>query len=60
MTHTVITSGLCAEDQVVIGPYKILDKLKHDQAIKDERESKKAKDDPNEPNEPNQVDANQL
>jgi len=55
LTHTVITSGLSAEDQVVTGPYKILDKLRHDQAIKDERESK-AKDDPNEPN---QVDANQ-
>lgn len=58
LTHTIITSGLSAEDLVVVGPYKILDKLKHDQAIKDERESQ-AKDDPNEPNEPNQVDANQ-
>ena len=58
MTHTVITSGLSAEDQVVIGPYKVLDTLKHEQTVKDERESK-AKDDPNEPNEPNQVDANQ-
>jgi HlyD family secretion protein len=58
LTHTVITSGLSAEDQVIIGPYKVLDTLKHEQTVKDERESK-AKDDPNEPNEPNQVDANQ-
>ena len=61
LTHTIITSGLSAEDQVVIGPYKILDKLRHNQAVKDERESKAKADpnEPNEPNEPNQVDPNQ-
>jgi HlyD family secretion protein len=53
LTHTVVTSGLSAEDQVIIGPYKVLSTLKHEQTVKDERESKaKAKDDPNEPNQP--------
>ena len=61
LTHTIITSGLSAEDQVVIGPYKVLDTLKHDQGLKDEQESK-TKADPNDPNEPdaaNQSDMNQ-
>jgi len=39
-THTVIESGLTATDKVVVGPYKDLEALKHDQAIKDEREAK--------------------
>lgn len=55
LTHTVITAGLSADDKVVVGPYKIMEELKHDQAVRDERESK-SKDDPNEPNE---TDANQ-
>ena len=48
LTHTIISSGLSVNDKVIIGPYKVLDNLKHDQAVKDERESS-AKDDPNEP-----------
>jgi HlyD family secretion protein len=36
ITHTIIESGLSEGDQVVVGPYKVLDALKHDQAVKDE------------------------
>lgn len=39
-THTVIDSGLTDEDKVIVGPYKELEKLKHDQLVKDEREAK--------------------
>jgi HlyD family secretion protein len=39
-THTVIESGLTETDKVVVGPYKELEKMKHDQLIKDEREAK--------------------
>lgn len=39
-THTIIESGLTETDQVVVGPYKELEKMKHDQLIKDEREAK--------------------
>ena len=40
-THTVVESGLAADDWVVTGPYKELEKLKHDQLIVDEREQNK-------------------
>ena len=51
LTHRVITAGLSPEDQVVIGPYRVLDGLKHDQAIKDEElEPSKDKADPNDAN----------
>ncbi|MEN6575734.1 MAG: efflux RND transporter periplasmic adaptor subunit [Phycisphaerales bacterium] len=39
-THTVIESGLTETDKIVVGPYKELEKMKHDQLIKDEREAK--------------------
>jgi HlyD family secretion protein len=39
-THTIITSGVAVGDKVVVGPYKELEKLKHKQAIRDEREVK--------------------
>jgi hypothetical protein len=58
-THTVVESGLTAEDKIVIGPYKELEKLKHEQLVADEREQKKEgqetedssekKDEPNTP-----------
>ena len=38
-THTVIRSGLSETDRVIVGPYKGLEKLKHDQEVKDEREA---------------------
>jgi HlyD family secretion protein len=44
LTHTVILSGIDEGDKIVVGPYKELEKLKHDKAIKDERETEKIKD----------------
>lgn len=40
-TQTLIESGLTAEDKIVVGPYKELEGLKHEQLIIDEREEKK-------------------
>ena len=42
--QTLIESGLTAEDQIVVGPYKELEKLRHEQLIVDEREQEKEKD----------------
>lgn len=51
LTHRIITAGLSPEDQIVIGPYRVLDDLKHDQALKDEElEPSKDKADPNDAN----------
>jgi len=38
LTHTIITSGISEQDKIVVGPYKVLDGLKHDQHLRDERE----------------------
>lgn len=35
--HTVILSGLSEEDQVIVGPYRVFENLKHDQGVKDEK-----------------------
>jgi HlyD family secretion protein len=35
---TIIESGLKEGDKVIVGPYKALENMKHDQAIQDERE----------------------
>jgi hypothetical protein len=46
ITHTIIKAGITEEDKIVVGPYKELDGLKHDQKLRDEREveaEKKAK-----------------
>jgi len=40
LTHTVVEAGLEKGDKVVVGPYKELEKLKHDQILKDERDVK--------------------
>ena len=53
-THTVVTAGLHADDRVVIGPYKELEKLRHEQLIVDEREQGKPKPEPNAPDEMNE------
>lgn len=37
-THTIIESGIAPGDKIVIGPYKELEKLEHEQPIRDERE----------------------
>ena len=42
LTHTIITSGISEEDKIVVGPYKVLENLKNNQKIQDEREAKKA------------------
>jgi len=39
LTHTIIKSGITEEDKIVIGPYKVLESIKHDQLIQDEREA---------------------
>jgi HlyD family secretion protein len=38
LTHTIIESGITEEDKIVVGPYKVLESIKHDQKIQDERE----------------------
>ncbi len=38
LTHTIIESGITEEDKIVVGPYKVLDSIKHDKKIQDERE----------------------
>jgi HlyD family secretion protein len=40
LTHTIIEAGVEEGGKVVVGPYKELEKLKHDQVIKDERQAK--------------------
>lgn len=37
LTHTIIKSGLAEGDLIITGPYKVLESLKHDQKVKDER-----------------------
>ena len=43
LTHTIIKSGITEEDKIVVGPYKVLEDIKHNQRIVDEREVKKHK-----------------
>jgi len=40
LTHTIIEAGIEKGDKVVVGPYKELEKLRHDQVLKDERDVK--------------------
>lgn len=42
-THTIITGGLGVADRVIVGPYKVLEAIKHDQKVQDEREVEKRK-----------------
>jgi HlyD family secretion protein len=44
LTHTIIEAGIEKGEKVVVGPYKELEKLKHDQLLKDEREAKAEED----------------
>ncbi len=37
-THIIIKEGLKVGDQIIIGPYKVLDALKHEQMVRDEKE----------------------
>ena len=43
LTHTIIEQGLAEQDTIIIGPYKVLEKLKHDQKVQDEREAEAKK-----------------
>ena len=45
LTHTIILAPITEEDKIVVGPYKVLENIKHGQRIRDEREveSKKKK-----------------
>ena len=45
LTHTIILSGITEDDKIVVGPYTVLEKIVHNQKIRDERkvESKKKK-----------------
>ncbi len=40
LTHTILEAGVEKGEKVIMGPYKELEKLKHDQVVKDEREAK--------------------
>ncbi len=42
-THTQIVSGLSDGDQVIVGPYKVLETLTHDQSVYDDRTEPPAK-----------------
>lgn len=39
-THTIVRQGLTETDHVITGPYKILEKLKHEQLVEDETTAK--------------------
>jgi len=38
-THTVIASGIGEDDSVIVGPYKVLEGIAHEQDVQDEREA---------------------
>ncbi len=38
LTHTIILSGITEQDKIIVGPYKVLEKVQHGQRIRDERE----------------------
>ena len=40
-THSAITAGIDPNDKIIVGPYKELEKMKHEQLVADEREQKK-------------------
>lgn len=48
LTHTVIAAGLEEGDDVITGPFKVLDQLKHDKAAhaKEDGDAKEADDEP--------------
>jgi HlyD family secretion protein len=39
LTHTIILEGVSVGDKIIVGPYKELDKLAHDQQVKDEKQA---------------------
>jgi HlyD family secretion protein len=55
LTHMIIEAGITEDDKVVVGPYKSLDGLKHDQKIQDEREVEAKKKKPQKKNDANSI-----
>ena len=45
LTDIVIKSGVTEEDKIIVGPYKVLESIKHNQIIQDEREVQAMKKD---------------
>ena len=43
-THTILLSGVTDEDLIVVGPFKELEKLNHEQPLRDERVVEKEKE----------------
>jgi HlyD family secretion protein len=43
-SHTIILAGITQEDEIVVGPYKELEKIKHKKKIKIEQEEKEEKE----------------
>jgi len=61
LTHIIIESGITEEDRIIVGPYKVLESIKHDQIVQDEREAKaKKKGDKAESTEDTANDANDI
>jgi HlyD family secretion protein len=44
LTHSVVTAGLDEGEEVVVGPFKVLEKIKHDELVKREDEPAKAQE----------------
>lgn len=58
MTHIIIKSGLNDGDTVIVGPYKVLGTIKHDQKLRDEKEVAKEKNKGAKANKKEQADPN--
>jgi HlyD family secretion protein len=41
MTHTIVEAGLSADDKVIVGPFKVLEKVKHGDLLKEEADKSK-------------------
>jgi hypothetical protein len=39
VTHTVILGGLDEHDEIIVGPYKLLDALEHGKLVADEQQA---------------------
>lgn len=61
LMYTIIESGLNEGDKVIVGPYKALEGLKHDQPVQDEREveAKKQEEEKKKADEKGKSDSNE-
>ncbi len=65
LTHTIILDGITENDRIVVGPYKVLENIGHNQKIQDERQAKAAEEsdsggpqaDANKPDDTNEPDS---